>query len=227
MKKIFYFSFYLVLLSSCTAPYQVFEASSTEVIQYQDDAFAYENEDLAIAYDFWSNGGFILFNIHNKTDSTLYINLSKSTFTMNGESTSYYEKLPPAFSKQIDESKFIKPIPPQESFTIEGFSINERWLRDIDKEEQKTFDKNKSPFLFSNYIVYAFEPKSETILDVNNEFWVSSVARMKTADFKDYGKYGEDTTNKFYIAKGLVEEDNQTAFWFDVAVNILQVLLLF
>jgi hypothetical protein len=95
-------SFILILmtiamsLSSCGAYYnyiQVLTAkpmNNTKQTTAKNGGMVYEDENCAIFYKFWSNGGDAGFEFYNKSKSIIYIDLSKTFFIKNGVAYDYY-----------------------------------------------------------------------------------------------------------------------------------------
>lgn len=52
----------------------------------------YEDDNCALFYSLWANGGDASFAIYNKTDEVLYVDLSKSFFIRNGIANDYYRE---------------------------------------------------------------------------------------------------------------------------------------
>lgn len=72
---------------------QVFETkpvSEKSDIKNVDGGMLYENADCAIFYKLWDEGGNAGFEIHNKTDKMIYVDLSKSFFVKNGIAYNYF-----------------------------------------------------------------------------------------------------------------------------------------
>jgi len=98
MKKVFYLLFICVscALVSCSQLYhfvQVFEtqsADSTTPMTRVDNGLCYEDDDCAIYYYLWSDGGESRFVFYNKTDEIIYVDLAKSFFIRNGFASDYY-----------------------------------------------------------------------------------------------------------------------------------------
>lgn len=96
--KFFILPFLAFLLSSCTAVYQyvqVFEAKSSSQsgqIKNEGGGMLYEDNNCAVFYSLWANGGDASFAIYNKTDEIMYVDLSKSFFIRNGIANDYYKE---------------------------------------------------------------------------------------------------------------------------------------
>lgn len=80
----------LVLISCKNLYYQVYDVKSN-VLKQKDNSLAYENEDLKILYNLWSEKGYVSFIIQNKTDSNLFINMGQTFFVRNGEAYDYFK----------------------------------------------------------------------------------------------------------------------------------------
>lgn len=78
-----------ISLSSCSTMYQVLVTSSTEAKQ-ENQNYVFENNDMKISYNFWTQGGQISFVLTNKTDAPIYIDWNKSHFIYNGVSYEYW-----------------------------------------------------------------------------------------------------------------------------------------
>ena len=63
--KICYFFLLVLSISSCTPTYQLFEISSTDT-KTIDKSIVFENNDVKLSYDFWSDGGQVYFKFTNK-----------------------------------------------------------------------------------------------------------------------------------------------------------------
>jgi len=93
MRNLIYLSTMVSALTfaSCTSYYyQVSSVSAVSLTEHKE-ALVQENDDCAIFYNLWSEGGDLGFNIFNKTDKELYIDLSKSFYIRNGVPYDYYK----------------------------------------------------------------------------------------------------------------------------------------
>lgn len=87
-----------VLFTSCSSMYhyvQVFKAESVDKnapIKEFNGGLLYEDDNCAIYYSFWSNGGDASFEFHNKTNKIIYIDLRKTFFIRNGLAKDYYKE---------------------------------------------------------------------------------------------------------------------------------------
>lgn len=79
----------IIDLSSCSPIYQILETSSPDT-KLEKESFVYENTDVKINFNFWSDGGTISFLIYNKLDKSIYIDWDKSHFIFNGISYEYW-----------------------------------------------------------------------------------------------------------------------------------------
>ncbi|MDR0812250.1 MAG: hypothetical protein LBN23_08305 [Paludibacter sp.] len=95
MKKnsIWYCIAIAISLSSCMPVnyYQVYKVKSVNIGTEQKNPLVYEDNNCKVSYDFWSNGGYLRFEIYNKTDKNLFIDLGKSFFILNGIAYDYFE----------------------------------------------------------------------------------------------------------------------------------------
>ena len=100
MKKILTFtlvSVFLMLLQSCGAYYEYIQILSTKPINnvekttLTNGGVLYEDENCAVFYKFWDEGGDAGFEFYNKTDEIIYLDLTKTFFIKNGIAYDYYE----------------------------------------------------------------------------------------------------------------------------------------
>lgn len=78
-----------LIVSSCSPMYQILETTSPDT-KLDKDSYIYENSDVKITYDFWSDGGAISFFIFNKLDQPIYIDWDKCHLIYNEASYEYW-----------------------------------------------------------------------------------------------------------------------------------------
>lgn len=86
-----------VMSVSCAEVYkfvQVFEATPTDktAIKAANGGMLYEDNNCAVFYSLWAEGGDASFEFYNKTNQIIYIDLSKSFFIRNGIANDYYKE---------------------------------------------------------------------------------------------------------------------------------------
>ncbi len=79
----------ILLFSSCKSTYnfcQIYETKpfNDNDIKSSKNGIQFENEQCIISYNFWSDHGHAGFLFYNKTDEIIYVDLTKSFFTRNG-----------------------------------------------------------------------------------------------------------------------------------------------
>lgn len=83
------------LLTSCMSTsvfYQIYSVNSTTEMQKTENRFVFENEECAIHYNMWRNGGNGGFLIENKTDEYLYVDLTETFFVKNQMAECYFKE---------------------------------------------------------------------------------------------------------------------------------------
>lgn len=92
MKKIIYFAFLTLLVTSCKSLtyYQILSTTPVENVAIVENNLVYENKECKITYDFWSEGGDIGFIFQNKTNEMIYLKLDECFFVLNGMANNYY-----------------------------------------------------------------------------------------------------------------------------------------
>ncbi|HNR18358.1 MAG TPA: hypothetical protein PKN75_01870 [Bacteroidia bacterium] len=224
------------LFTGCSSVYQVIETNSATT-KLEKENFVFENAELKINYNFWSDGGAISFIITNKLEEAIYLDWNKSHFIYNGVSYEYWydseetksfyssstvstsatfadaminilggsaygsgKSTTSAYKKQqafAASSKFkpkqIIQIPPQSSILISKFTISKSPYFTCEfpikysgskTPVSKTFSKENSPLLFRNYLTYSVKESFEQAKQIDNDFYISSVANMNTYVFK-------------------------------------------
>jgi hypothetical protein len=93
IRKLLYAISMALLMTSCatTSFYQVYNVKSNQETITKTDNLFFEDENCKISYNLWANGGNIGFDIYNKTDENIYLNLNESNFLLNGFAYDYYK----------------------------------------------------------------------------------------------------------------------------------------
>jgi hypothetical protein len=91
--KIIITAFIVMLIASCSFTneyYQVFKAK-TENSVIANEKIVFEDINCTVTYNLWSNGGDIGFNIYNKTNNDIIVDLTKTFFIINGMASEYFQ----------------------------------------------------------------------------------------------------------------------------------------
>lgn len=104
----------------------MYSTDSEELIT-DESHLVFENDDIEVSYDLWNHGGTSGFYIFNKTDSTLYIDRSKSHLVINGSAETYFQGLITTESmsaKTASTQHYYSPLygPVSKSESISGSS---------------------------------------------------------------------------------------------------------
>jgi hypothetical protein len=91
MKKLIFLNL-IFLLASCklTTFYQVYKTNAENGI-IVNNQIVFEDENCTVYYNLWSEGGDVCFNVFNKTDHDISVDLTKSFFVLNGVAFEYYQ----------------------------------------------------------------------------------------------------------------------------------------
>ncbi|QCR23065.1 hypothetical protein [Pontibacter sp. SGAir0037] len=198
------------LLSSCSASFQVVETASSDV-KTDGKEYVFNTNEVAVHYNLWDGRGNILFNIENKSNSPIYVDLDRSHLIVNGSSVDYYleEETTTSvksgaargswgtlWSDQYEVSRKAKmkkvvEVPPQSFITVGGRTIISEPLSDCGINKIKrggiassgTFTESDSPLTFRNYITYSNSYDLASANVVQNEFYVVRVHNMTTSTF--------------------------------------------
>lgn len=84
--------FVAILLTSCGSSnyYQILKTDYGNG-KLQDESIVFEDKNCVVSYNLWDTGGNVGFNIYNKTESDLTINLKKTFFVLNGVAYEYFK----------------------------------------------------------------------------------------------------------------------------------------
>ncbi len=94
MKKLLFIGAVVTLLTSCNVTsnyYQIYKTNTSDNIVKKGDLLVFEDENCSVTYNLWNEGGNVGFNIYNKTNKNLYLNLEESFFVFNGIANNYYK----------------------------------------------------------------------------------------------------------------------------------------
>lgn len=83
--------FALLILSCSPSYYQVFQTKSESGIGISGDNLVYEDENVIVYYNLWSDGGRLGFRIYNKTDVNVFFIKEESFLVINGQAFNYYK----------------------------------------------------------------------------------------------------------------------------------------
>lgn len=91
MKKLLAIALTAAAAASCATSYQQITTLMSDNVKLDDGGhYRYENPDLVISYDFWSEYGHVDFLVANNSDKDIYLDLEKSHFVNNGYAFDYY-----------------------------------------------------------------------------------------------------------------------------------------
>ncbi len=221
-----YLIFIVAIIScmSCRTAYQVTETKSTNVKIYEDDnTFKYEDDNLSILYNFWSEKGTLTFTIYNKTSKPIYFDWSHSNFIWNGYSIDYQKDV--EITNGIGASTILsngtasqgfsirtkeKPqtqLPPNSHIVVRKFNIDMPIIKFTPSEnnnKELSYQQSNSFFKFRNYIAYTFDKDMKELKFIDNDFWVSNIVEIsKKRFYRNDFRNAHIKQNKFYnITKG-------------------------
>lgn len=244
MKNFTFFAFIisLLLLASCkTNYYQISEIETESSLTNDENQLIYENEDLTVSYDFWSNNGKADFNIYNKTNENLIIDLTKSFLIINDKAFDYFQnriftdsyatsvatpglwnvKTVGVSSNQTVgyEEKNTMIIPPNSYKTISEYTLGNDLYSDCDYElypsrkEIKTqnFNKENSPIRFSNRVSYKLGT-TEANQSFENKFYISSITNYPEKEIFENKKI-ENCNSSFQRTEYINTQEKPNRFY--------------
>ena len=164
------------------------------------DAYIYENDSVKITYHFWDENGRMQFDIYNKLSFPLYVDWKISAYIPNDKmvsywrdetnteavSAGYYYRGIGATSSKIKAVRMerIGVIPPMSMITQESYYLVKK---DYVLPSSGTYDKEKSPLRFRNYVMIANNEKFEgKVSSIDNSFYVSFIKKTNSNKFEKY-----------------------------------------
>ena len=224
----------LFLTIACTPLYQVYKLESSR--DSTSPYFIHEDHNVQIKYDYWADGGILLFQIKNKLDDTLYAKMRLSNFVINNESIPYFSptRYPDYETEDLTNSQLsysphvasqpIVAIAPNDSTWIEGFPISYEWMKINSRNQTLNFNQERSPLRFRNQLVFEVADGQGSSFTTSNAFWVSSIHECSNDRFQRIDEMSRSKYKKFYVKKSAAE---RSAPWFDATFALLDVLYLF
>ncbi len=94
MKRNFLLILVIILFTSGCAPtifYQLYNTESDSQITKTESDLIFENDEIRIVYNFWSENGNSSFFLFNKTNEDIFLDLEKSHLIINDLATTYYQ----------------------------------------------------------------------------------------------------------------------------------------
>lgn len=175
--------FILILLcTSCsvTTFYQTYKAIPLNG-SINANSIQFEDSNCIINYNLYGNQGKMSFTIYNKTKEDIVIDLTKTFFIINSNSTQY-------FQNRISKEQTQITIPSKTRIQFSQFTIiSKRFINhNLAKfPTEKNFNsisytKENSPFQFSNLISYVID---NTPYRFENPFFVSEIANYPSSNF--------------------------------------------
>lgn len=201
----------ILFISSCKVPVATISSNRVPV---KSNGFVYENDTVRITYDFWGNLGVMNFELYNKLDQSIYVDLKNSAFIPNENMMSYWKdetnSQSLAVSKYTDFNKVVTKgssksirneriivIPPHSKITRPTYSLIPA-INDINRKLD-----------FRNYLAISTNEKFEgKIYFIDNEFYVSNVqslrpkkARNSVSPIKFYASSDDLGTHAYFSFK--------------------------
>ncbi|WP_439879881.1 hypothetical protein ACSX1A_11970 [Pontibacter sp. MBLB2868] len=195
-----------VLLTSCSpTAYQVMETASADV-KTNGSSYEHVGEDLVVSYNLWDETGKIRFNLYNKSDAPVYVDLDRSHLIVNGQSFDYYNDTEtstsnksaysrPAYlassvkTSQVEVATKIKPkrvveIPPHSFFSVGGLTIT-NGIKDCGIGKMKngvaaseSYSSENSPLQFRNFVTYSLNSDFGNPETIDNSFYVQRIVNL-------------------------------------------------
>ncbi len=167
--------------------YQVYNTKPADENQLTNsENYTYETADYVIKYALWGKNGNPGFEIINKSDEFVYINLNKSFFIRNGFAYDYAVENNGLYNVAT-ECKVTMTIPPHSEKVFTRFEINKEIFQDCDleikprKSESVAYTQENSPLTFGNVISVQVGANAPEI--ITHKFYVNRITNYKDKYF--------------------------------------------
>lgn len=193
MKKINLFSVAMVMMFTMSATscrhlyYQVYNTKAVDEKQLTDTKnYSYETEDFTISYAFWDEYGNPGFEIVNKSDEYINIDLRQSFFIRNGYAYDFSQEKNKLYLEETSIQPYMT-IPPHTKKIFTRFEINKEIYKNcaLDvkprKSESLSYTQEDSPLTFGNIIHIQVGEKSPEI--VSHAFYVNRITNYRGKHF--------------------------------------------
>ena len=174
--------FVIVFITSCSpiTYYQVYKISTDNKLKSGENFLIYNDENISLFYNFWSEGGTSGFKLYNKSENDIYLIIDETFFILNNHAVDY-------FKGTNDNENFLQNalicIPSKTYKYFDEFKINEILIRNCellqfpsvrDDVITSKYSISDSPIRFSNRITYQLG-KGGSIFKFENSFYVSEI----------------------------------------------------
>lgn len=223
----------LLILPSCSHRYQVYVLQSKDV-QSNGEDFIYRDSTFTISYDFWADGGTVLFNVYNQSEDTIYFHMDSSTWINGNDSVRYYSA---ENRNELDEPDSLNTLSysPLLNFTptvviapgvdcwFEGFPVSLSWIKSNDADRDRTihYAEDQSPIRVKNILTYSSGTTYPKML-IEHDFWVSLVKKTSNNNFQLMVDRNLPKADKFYVSRKLAKGSDYR--WLDIGLSVLETL---
>ena len=187
-----------LLFASCEVE-EVIETKCSNV-NLVDNRFVYQNDSIAIYYNFWKRGGQMNFEIFNKTNIPMYVDWENSAYILNDQKFAYWKdenvtsnsSIYLGFGVAVGNGVSFHPervtlIPPRAAITKVSFVLERNKLPVTVNQARsgEMFTEENSPLRFRNYIAYFFDKQGAMKAVADNEFYIADAFLVKESHLKD------------------------------------------
>lgn len=189
----------VMLMSSCTS-YQYVTVSGN-LPQGESNDFYVENDSVLVWFSFDGYHGPVTLEINNKLSKPVYIDWSKSSLIINGESYNYtpvnvVDVIPPhAYISRTPASLALLPydLPGKEHATKLKLMSGERSYN----AQRYDFEPDRTPLAFRCFFSLATDEAFTDPFFIDTDFWVSDITTTTQADPSAFQRLG----NQFYLSQ--------------------------
>jgi hypothetical protein len=178
----------LILLESCSSyRYQIFDLASPEVVEYRNNYYVYNHNNVELHYDFWSDGGSPIIEFINNSDSIYYFSLDSSWIQVNKVRYLFDEERMFTLEREVStntvksvidsffNSPYLMQIDTQSILSIEGYPALHDQLKIKPPAFSTTFTPETSPAIIITRICVSTSKKGNNLDCFYNSFYVDQV----------------------------------------------------
>ena len=198
MKKISFILGVLLLLTSCIQKvYQVFTVTPKDDVVVKN-GLVYEDDYCSITYNFWCDKGRMFFQLYNKTNEPMYVDMNNTHLLLNNQTIDYKCVRRADMFGNIEflgENRDIITVQPHTYRVFYEYGLIQNWL-DVD-DKKISYTESNTLFKFANVISFCIGD-SITRHNVCNSFYVSLLESPSARDFKNISVANKDFFSSKY-----------------------------
>lgn len=209
-------------ITSCsTTMYQIYTASSDDV-HAKENYLLQQTNSIDIVYDLWSYGGNPGFAVYNKTDKTIYVDLTKSFFVCNGVAYDYFLNREYSASSMLSVSESRKA---SLSGLFTDYMLNKNYIASAGKTETTNSARTNGLTIKEKYIIAIPANSMKVIAEYSISNKIFSNCDFKTIEEGSISFNEDNSPLRFrnvitYKDANGTEQTEESSFWISEIKNV-------